>query len=243
METTEKTCTKCREVKPLDLFAGCKREKDGTRSVCKVCWNAFCKAYHLKHREKRMQRMRDYCDKHRERIRAQQAEYRRENRESRLAANKTDRARALNRERKRKEYERRGDILNARVKARSKRPEVRAKIREYNSHPQRKLHSNVSRAIRTAIGLSKDGRKWELLVGYTRAELTAHLESQFQPGMTWENYGVGGWEIDHIRPQASFSFTTPEDAQFKECWALSNLQPLWMPDNRSKWAHTEDKAG
>ena len=26
----------------------------------------------------------------------------------------------------------------------------------------------------------------------------------------------------------------PEDEDFKRCWALSNLQPLWMSENRSK---------
>jgi len=47
------------------------------------------------------------------------------------------------------------------------------------------------------------------------------------------------WHIDHIRPISAFSFTVPEDPEFKECWALNNLQPLWAFDNLSKggkWA-------
>jgi len=61
-----------------------------------------------------------------------------------------------------------------------------------------------------------------------------HLESLFGPRMTWDNYGVFGWHIDHVRPKASFNFTSPDDEEFKQCWALENLQPLWWKDNITK---------
>ena len=48
--------------------------------------------------------------------------------------------------------------------------------------------------------------------------------------MTWDNYGE--WHVDHIRPISNF--TLIDDPEFKECWALSNLQPLWSIDNFSK---------
>jgi hypothetical protein len=32
----------------------------------------------------------------------------------------------------------------------------------------------------------------------------------------------------------SFKFETPEDPDFKACWALSNLRPLWSTDNIRK---------
>jgi hypothetical protein len=59
-----------------------------------------------------------------------------------------------------------------------------------------------------------------------------HLEKQFTKGMTWDNYGE--WHVDHIRPMSSFNFTSVDDPEFKECWALCNLQPLWELDNLSK---------
>jgi hypothetical protein len=70
------------------------------------------------------------------------------------------------------------------------------------------------------------------LLGYSIEELMVHLEKQFTEGMTWENYGQ--WHVDHIRPIASFNFTSPEDEDFKACWSLDNLQPLWGPDNLFK---------
>ena len=74
-------------------------------------------------------------------------------------------------------------------------------------------------------------------LGYTVADLQAHLERQFTKGMSWEN--IGEWEVDHIVPVSSFNITSTEDADFKACWALSNLRPVWRAVNRSKGAKVE----
>ena len=55
--------------------------------------------------------------------------------------------------------------------------------------------------------------------------------------MIWGNYG--DWHIDHKIPISAFNFTKPEHEDFKRCWALSNLQPLWAKDNISKNAKLE----
>ena len=43
------------------------------------------------------------------------------------------------------------------------------------------------------------------------AELKLHLESQFAaiPGVTWETYGINGWEIDHRKPCNAFDLSDP----------------------------------
>jgi len=69
-------------------------------------------------------------------------------------------------------------------------------------------------------------------LGYTIEELMSHLESLFTDGMTWDNYGE--WHVDHIIPMSSFTFESVYDDGFKDCWRLSNLQPLWGEDNLSK---------
>lgn len=101
--------------------------------------------------------------------------------------------------------------------------------------PKKKLSSQISQHICTSLTNGKSGYSWERAVGYTIEELMAHLESQFQSGMTWENRGRGGWHIDHIRPVSDFDFTSVEDPEFKECWSLWNLQPLWEKDNLRKY--------
>jgi hypothetical protein len=42
------------------------------------------------------------------------------------------------------------------------------------------------------------------------------------------------WEALVIRPVASFHFATYDDPDFKACWSLSNLQPLWAIENLRK---------
>jgi hypothetical protein len=76
------------------------------------------------------------------------------------------------------------------------------------------------------------------LLGCTIKEARDHLEKQFKEGMSWSNYGLYGWHIDHIIPCASFDLTDPE--QQKKCFNYSNLQPLWAKDNLTKNAKILD---
>lgn len=77
-------------------------------------------------------------------------------------------------------------------------------------------------------GKVKCGNIWELL-GYGFKELTEHLEGRFVEGMTWANYGQ--WEIDHIIPRSFFRPKSPDDVEFRMCWRLENLRPLWRKQN------------
>lgn len=99
--------------------------------------------------------------------------------------------------------------------------------------PKFRLHKNVAGALWFSLREQKPGN-WECYLGYTIDELMDHLERQFTADMTWDNYGE--WHLDHIKPVAAFDFTSPDDDQFKECWALNNLQPLWATDNLQKGA-------
>lgn len=106
-----------------------------------------------------------------------------------------------------------------------------------NNDPSLKIHNAVSCSIRDHIsGKVKNGRKSFDLLGYSFSDLKAHLERLFTDGMSWENYGKSGWEIDHVIPVSAHNFEKPEDEDFKKCWSLSNLQPLWRRENRSKQA-------
>ncbi len=81
-------------------------------------------------------------------------------------------------------------------------------------------------------GSSKNGHSWEKIVGYTTQDLMKHLEKRFKGRMSWGNYGK--WHVDHIKPVSLFDFTSYEDEEFQECWALENLQPLWAEENLKK---------
>lgn len=96
------------------------------------------------------------------------------------------------------------------------------------------LAHNISLHIRRSLHGNKNSQRWESLVHYTLNDLKKHLEKQFSKGMSWENYGK--WEIDHIIPVSAFNFTSSKDLDFKRCWSLGNLRPLWKKDNREKSA-------
>ena len=99
-----------------------------------------------------------------------------------------------------------------------------------------RLDEAMSGAIRMALHGRKIGRRWESLVFYELDDLIRHLEKQFKDGMSWENYGnkKGQWSIDHIIPKSRFNYEKPEDIDFRRCWALKNLRPLWHVENLVK---------
>ena len=70
------------------------------------------------------------------------------------------------------------------------------------------------------------------LLGCSAEYCWNHLEQQFKPGMTKDNYGL--WHVDHIIPCASFDLNDTE--QQKICFHYTNLQPLWAIDNIKKGA-------
>lgn len=100
--------------------------------------------------------------------------------------------------------------------------------------PKFRLNCNISIAVSRFLKNGKNGKSWKKLVDYTLSDLKKHLEKQFIAGMTWDNYGKGGWVVDHKVPVSAFNFTKPGHRDFKRCWALKNLQPMWEKENLEK---------
>ena len=135
---------------------------------------------------------------------------------------------------------------------RRKNPEkVRASMRRWNRanreyqrlRVQNTPHLRIADALRTRLRNVLRGKVkaagTEALVGCSWDQLLEHLEKQFRPGMSWDNYGE--WEVDHILPCASFDLEQP--AAQRICFHFTNLQPLWKAENRSKGARILDRKG
>ncbi len=124
----------------------------------------------------------------------------------------------------------------------SQRPESKKRNKKYNKERRKKTIFKLSHSLSSGVnislkryakqGLRKNKRHWEDLVGYSVQELKRHLENLFLSGMNWNNYG--SWHIDHIIPISFFEYTSTDDIEFKYCWSLINLQPLWAKDNLEK---------
>ena len=98
--------------------------------------------------------------------------------------------------------------------------------------PIYRLGENISKGIRNHLnfnGISKGNRHWEDLVGYTIQDFKKHIENLFTEGMSWEKFS--DVHIDHVIPRSFFKFKSTDDVEFKMCWRLENLQPLWAKDN------------
>ena len=93
-----------------------------------------------------------------------------------------------------------------------------------------KLKKILSGRIYKAVSRGHKSFSSVKLLGCSIPELKIHLASQFQSGMTWDNYG--DWHIDHRLPCASFDLSNPDEQ--KVCFHYTNLQPLWAKDNQSK---------
>lgn len=138
----------------------------------------------------------------------------------------------LSREWAEKNPERRKEIVKK--SALKNKEKNNKKSREYNklkrqNDPYWRLSKNMSKAIWECLKNNKNQLSWLKFVDYTLSELISHLESKFDDKMNWENYG-SYWHLDHIRPMSWFDLKT----EFKECWALENLQPLEGTINYSK---------
>ncbi|MEM4725965.1 MAG: hypothetical protein QXG63_03420 [Nitrososphaerales archaeon] len=95
-----------------------------------------------------------------------------------------------------------------------------------------RIAQNIRNRVRKAImGLSKSLRTRDL-IGCSLEMLKTHIESQFKPGMTWDNYG--DWHIDHVVPLSSFDLS--KEDQLRTACNYKNLQPLWAQENISKGA-------
>lgn len=102
----------------------------------------------------------------------------------------------------------------------------------YRTDVEFKISHNLRCRLREALKRNYKNGSAVKDLGCTISQLKTYLESKFQPGMTWDNYGYYGWHIDHIKPLASFNLT--DRKQLLDACHYTNLQPLWATDNLSK---------
>ena len=203
-----KRCPKCKTEKPTDGFHKKSASRHGLQSWCLGCMKAKSAEY-----KRRLKQTHEG--------RSKQSEYNRRWRQ-------TPKGRA-----KKSEY----------MRGWRKTPEARAKKSEYMRRRRqidlqfRLAHTLRNRLHKALKGSVKSSRTIDLL-GCTLEHLIHHIESRFQPGMSWLNQGE--WHIDHIKPLKAFDLSDPEQQRMACHW--SNLQPLWAADNIRKGAKYHQEA-
>lgn len=121
----------------------------------------------------------------------------------------------------------------ARARARRSKPAYRERQRRRRGRDaQFRLTANLRARLSTALTNGQKRGSAVRDLGCSVEDLKKWLESKFEEGMSWANYGRGGWEIDHVKPLASFDLEDLD--QFKAAVNFKNLQPLWATENRAK---------
>ena len=131
-------------------------------------------------------------------------------------------------------YQKNKDIIKIKNKLKDKN-EFLLKRRVYERKKRKNdIQFKLSRALRNRLYVIKKQKSGSAIkdLGCTIEELKSYLESKFLPGMTWDNWSIDGWHIDHIKPLSSFDLTDRQ--QFLESCHYTNLQPLWAKDNLLK---------
>jgi hypothetical protein len=134
-----------------------------------------------------------------------------------------------------------------RKKHREERREYNRQWRQKNatywrSYQNNRLHTDIEYRLRNYMGVAlrrairKNRKSTFAILGYSVEELCLHLEALFQAGMSWQNYGTH-WHIDHVIPKSWFKLHDEngiDEYEFKLCWSLQNLQPMWTEENLEK---------
>lgn len=214
-----KNCGRCKQDTDFSEFSPCKKGLHGLLAWCKQCARKYANEKYAKD-----PKTRDRVHKNNVRLWAELTP------EDKVHLNYCRREKASqNREE-----------TNAKSKLRRSenpdvnRKQVERKMVRYHSDENFRLKENLRSRLRLALISGQKAGSAVRDLGCSIPEFRAYIESKFQPGMTWNNRGLGKgtWQLDHIVPLAHFDLTNRQHL-ILACNYL-NIQPLWMEHNITK---------
>lgn len=230
---TTKICSKCEIEKAVCDFYNNKTRYDGKRPECKTCSNKSSILYNKKNKDSIVKIKKKYVDNNKEKVLESKQHwfdnnpnYKKEYYEKNIDKIKNNRkVNYYNNREEKIEYSKNYSKKN------------RKKVNEYvkikrNTDPLFKLRANTRTRINIFLK-SKNVKKYNKtieIIGCSFDFLKEYLEKQFLPGMSWDNYGLYTWHIDHKIPLSS---AKSKEEIYKLCH-YTNLQPLWAEDNLRK---------
>lgn len=196
--TDFKKCSKCEVILTLE---NCVKN----RPICKICYNAKCKEYKIKNKEKVSENSKQYYEANKEKIAEYYKEHYIENKDTYMENNKQWR-------------EENRETINQKANERLKIDPVYKLKRHYRHKVYNALkgigEKNINKITDCSIDFLKE---W--------------LEYNFTDDMSMDNYGEI-WQVDHVIPCARFNLNNEEE--IKHCFRWTNVQPLLRNHNSSK---------
>lgn len=183
-----------------------------------------CKNYYLNNKESIIQKTKQYSANNRELVLNGKKNYYYKNKEkiSEKVKNSTEEQKIKNRQRVKKYRFENKELLNKKAVLRSKNDIEFRLLKTLRSRIRFALKSKNSDKLHSASNL----------LGCSISFFKNYLEERFLDGMSWDNYGLKGWHIDHKIPCILFDLIKEEEQ--KLCFHYKNLQPLWAIDNLKK---------
>lgn len=117
-----------------------------------------------------------------------------------------------------------------------KKRDKEARRRKNKYHTDKEYHfihhmrKTISRQLKENKGIKINATAQ--YIGCSYAFLKNRITALFKEGMTWDNYGINGWHIDHHIPISWFDLT--DIRQVAICFHYKNLYPLWGEENIKK---------
>lgn len=109
----------------------------------------------------------------------------------------------------------------------------RCKVCNPNGHLKSLVTARIGHALK-AKQAKKSNTSLEYL-GCDIATFREHLEKTFKDGMTWENQGKDGWDIDHIIPVLyQQDGVEPSLEEVGKRLHYTNCQAMWHTENMKK---------
>jgi len=239
-----KICSKCKLKKDIECFYKHKNNKDGLQTYCKDC----CKARKNDINYPSKKYADTFYQKNHSKILESKKQFYKNNQ------NKLKEYRILNKDHKREYLKLYRSNNKEKIVLSNKKYKQNNKFKinyffknKRINDPIFKLRTYTSVSIGMMLKLNGSSKRGNSILNhlcYSFQELKEHLEKQFEPWMTWKNWGkysydswndndesTWQWNIDHIIPHSKFEYTSMQDQSFKDCWALSNLRPLNAKQN------------
>lgn len=216
-----------------------KGRNNGYCTICKICRKSILKKYYEENKDLiSIRRSKKYYENHEENLLKDRERIKNE-RETRLERSK--RYYEDNKD-KVKEYKKNHYELNKQKYIKKAREwennnrEKKNKITNQRNKVRKKedilfrLKSKLKTDIYISLKRRKKSKKLEDIIGLSLDEYKKYIEKQFEDWMTWENWGLYTWHIDHIIPLSSAK--TEEEVYL--LWHYRNLRPLSAQENLKK---------
>lgn len=255
---TTNFCIKCKIEKDINCFSFLDNsQKYG--NVCSECRQEYQQQYYIKNKQKLLDKNRKYNQENKQLLAVSQKKYYEENKisiaeyqrewygENKIEAIKQQKEYYKENRDKQLDYATNYYRQNKNSKLEYQKGYSKEK---YKNDPIFKLRGSVSKVINSALkynGNSKKGESVMKYLPYSIQDLKDHLEKQFEPWMTWNNWGIHSvknhnekdtstwtWNIDHIIPQSKLPYVSMTDENFQKCWKLENLRPILSKTNLKK---------